>query len=77
MTNLHTTTTERFIAFYYGECDLFEKLELDFFLSENLNANKQYASISDQLQELNSISLSSPSKNSIESILAYSRSKIA
>lgn len=63
---------ELYLQFYYGECDLFERLEIENELETNVRANHQYATfysgLLDQLKTL------SPKQSSIDKILAYAKS---
>lgn len=70
MNNLHTE--ENFIRYYYGETDLFETMEIDFQLTDDINSNLEYSIFSDQMQLLDTVSYN-PSQNSLDNILAHSK----
>lgn len=70
MNNLHTE--ENYLRYYYGEADLFETLESDFQLSDDISSNINYSHFVEQIQILDRLSIQ-PSQNSIENILAYSK----
>jgi hypothetical protein len=74
MNNLHTE--EIFIRYYYGECDLFETMEIDFLLTDNLDSNHSYSQLAEQMQLLNAISIPAPQKV-IDKILDYSKSGVS
>lgn len=70
MNNLHTE--ENFIRYYYGETDLFETMEIDFQLTDDINSNLEYSIFSDQMQLLDTVAYN-PSQNSLDNILAHSK----
>lgn len=72
MNNLHTEET--YIRYYYGESDLFETMEIDFLLTDDIEANMDYSEFSNNIQLLDTVKLV-PSQNAIDKILAYSQIK--
>ncbi|MBK8701402.1 MAG: hypothetical protein IPN29_18395 [Saprospiraceae bacterium] len=70
MTRLYTEET--LIKFYYGECDLFETLEIEHSLENIPTINQEYAKLYTEILALSFPKLS-PKQSTIDRILAYSR----
>jgi hypothetical protein len=64
-------TELQFIKYYYGECDLFETLEIEYALSEDFQLHEWFTEIQASLNELDAIS-ESPSDLCLQNIFAYS-----
>ncbi len=62
----------KFLRFYYGECDILDRLEIENELETNVRANHQYATFYAGL--LDNLKTLSPKQSSIDKILAYARS---
>ena len=65
-------TEETLIKFYYEECDILEKLEIENMLENDLDTNISYAVLYGNILNLPALKLS-PSISSTEKILAYSK----
>ncbi|MBK9737279.1 MAG: hypothetical protein IPO92_20945 [Saprospiraceae bacterium] len=68
----HNYTDVQLISFLYNECDLFEKLEIEFAMEDDSTLMETYAEMKQGLKVLPSV-LFSPKKSSIDAILAYSK----
>jgi len=64
-------TELQFIKYYYGECDLFETLEIEYAFSEDYELYERFLETQASLNELDEISLK-PSELSLQNIFAYS-----
>lgn len=62
----------KFLRFYYGECDITDRLEIENELETNVRANHQYAAFYTDL--LDNLKTLSPRQSSVDKILAYARS---
>jgi hypothetical protein len=69
----HGYTENQIIKFIYKECDLFEKLEMEFAMEEDSTLMESYESLLMGYKSLPKITFS-PKKSSIDAILAYSYS---
>ena len=67
----HTYTEDHLIRFYYKECDLFERLEIEFALEDDSTLMDDYLSVRNALNILPDVRFS-PAKKTLDSILAYS-----
>jgi hypothetical protein len=65
-------TEFKLLRYYYCETDLFETLEIEHALEEDIDLKYEYKAISESLNQLNDISYS-PSQSSIQNILDYSK----
>ena len=68
----HTYTETHLLRFYYKECDLFEKLEMEFAMEDDSTLCDEYKDLCQTLNELPK-ALFSPQKKTLDAILAYSR----
>jgi hypothetical protein len=69
----HNYTENHIIQFIYKECDLFEKLEMEFAMDEDSTLMESYESLMKGYKSLPKVTFS-PKKSSIDAILAYSYS---
>ena len=69
----HNYTENQIIQFIYKECDLFEKLEMEFAMDEDSTLMESYESLMKGYKTLPKVTFS-PKKSSIDAILAYSYS---
>lgn len=67
----HTYTQNHLIRFYYKECDLFERLEMEFAMDDDSTLMQDYHDVRTNLNELPKVTFS-PRKSTIDAILAYS-----
>lgn len=65
-------TDETLLHFYYGECEMLDAIEIESNLESDVTLNHQYASIYNDILDLNSLNLS-PSNNTVKNILQYSK----
>jgi hypothetical protein len=65
-------TEETLIQFYYEECDLLDKFEIENVLETDLESNLQYSLIYQEIQSLRG-DLLSPKNTSLINILEYSK----
>jgi hypothetical protein len=63
---------ESLIAFYYDECDILEKFEIEDALENNIHLNKKYYSLSEELTNLRSLTMK-PKTRTLDKVLSYSR----
>jgi len=68
----HAYTEQNIIRFIYKECDLFEKLELEFALEDDSTLMNSYRELYLGYKALPKV-LFKPKKRTIENILAYSK----
>lgn len=62
------------LKFIYNECDLFEKLETEYALSQNPTLRKEYNALRKTVHSLSKLKMS-PSRNSLNNVLLYSKIK--
>jgi hypothetical protein len=67
----HTYTDQQIIRFIYSECDLFEKLEMEFAMEDDSTLLETYHELKEGFDALPRVTFS-PRKSSIDAILAYS-----
>lgn len=72
----HTYTNTHIIRFLYNECDLFEKLEMEFAMEEDCTLRGKYLHLKKSFDSLPKVTFS-PKKSSIDAVLAYSKKSIA
>ena len=65
-------TELKLIKFIYGECDLFETLEMEFALEEDYLLRERYYELLDETSMLFSACMS-PSDNTVQRVLEYSK----
>ncbi len=68
----HHYTQNQIIQFIYKECDLFEKLEMEFAMEDDSSLLESYEDLMYSYKQLPKLSLS-PSRKCVENILEYSR----
>lgn len=68
----HTYTDQQIIKFIYKECDLFEKLEMEFAMEDDSTLLESYHEFKKGFDALPRVTFR-PRKSSLEAILAYSR----
>ena len=66
-----TYTEEKLIQFIYGECDILERLEIQDAIENDIFLKDSYLSLLDAYKLLPKVKFS-PSKRTIEKIIAYS-----
>ncbi|MBK9151949.1 MAG: hypothetical protein IPM26_13570 [Saprospiraceae bacterium] len=71
----HAYTESQLLRFYYKECDLFERLEIEFALAEDSTLCEDYKAMCQTLNELPKAHFS-PKKKTLDAILAYSNSEV-
>jgi len=71
----HAYTEEHLIRFMYKECDIFEKLEIEFAMEDDSTLLDSYHSLLETRQLLPGV-LFSPSKKTINKVLAYSNESL-
>ena len=62
---------EKFIRFYYGECDLFDQLEIEHELESNVRTNHHYAKFYTEI--LDKMVTLSHKQSTLDKILAYAK----
>jgi hypothetical protein len=67
----HKYTQNNIIQFIYKECDLFERLEMEFALEDDSTFMESYQELLDGYTTLPKVSFS-PKTSSVDVILAYS-----
>jgi len=67
----HAYTEEQLIRFMYKECDIFEKLEIEFAMEDDSTLMNSYQKLLHGIQSLPGVKFS-PSKSTINNILKYS-----
>lgn len=72
----HNYTENNIIRFVYKECDLFEKLEMEFAMEEDSTLLEEYNTMMVSYCTLPKV-LFSPKKSTLDAILAYSASSNA
>ena len=72
----HHYTENQLIQFLYKECDLFDKLEMEFAMEGDSTLLEEYNDMMLSYHTLPKV-LFSPKKSSIDAILAYSNSGLA
>ena len=65
-------TEETLIRYYYSETDLFETLEIEHALEEDIDLRFEFGMVKDTLGLLNT-PLYSPSQKTISTIMAYAK----
>lgn len=68
----HAYTFYPIISYIYKELDLFDKLEIEFALDEDSTLMEEYSELKEGFKTLPDVRFS-PSKKSIDNILAYSQ----
>ena len=61
------------LRYYYHETDLFETLEIEHAMDEDIDLRFEFKMMKSLLDELPSTTIMSPSSQSIDRILAYSK----
>jgi len=72
----HNYTQNNILTFIYNECDLFEKLEIEFAMEDDSTLMEEYNDMMLSYHTLPKV-LFSPKKSCIDAILAYSKSVVA
>ena len=72
----HNYTENHIVRFIYKECDLFEKLEMEFAMEDDSTLMEEYSDMMIAYHTLPKV-LFSPKKSCIDAILAYSKSCVA
>ena len=72
----HNYTENNILRFIYKECDLFEKLEMEFAMEDDSTLLEEYNDMMLSYHTLPKV-LFSPKKSSIDAILAYSKAGVA
>ncbi len=72
----HDYTENNIIRFIYKECDLFEKLEMEFAMEDDSTLLESYHELMNGYTSLPKVTFS-PKKSSLDAILAYSGKAIA
>lgn len=67
----HTYTQNKLVRFIYKECDLFERLEMEFSMEEDSTLMESYADLKDGFNTLPKVTFS-PKKKTLDAILKYS-----
>ncbi|MBK9256530.1 MAG: hypothetical protein IPM42_13665 [Saprospiraceae bacterium] len=67
----HAYTEEQLIRFMYKECDIFEKLEIEFAMEDDSTLMNSYQKLLHGIQALPGVKFG-PSKSTINNILKYS-----
>ena len=68
----HNYTDVQLISFLYNECDLFQKLEIEFAMEDDSTLMETYTEMKQVLKVLPDV-LFSPKKSCIDAILSYSK----
>lgn len=76
MAEIYTYQKNMLVKFIYGECDLFETLEVEHALQEDKAFKAEFLRLKNTLAVLKNTSYS-PSKKSMNVITAYSKKKSA
>jgi hypothetical protein len=66
----HNYTDEKLIQLIYGECDIFERLEMEYSLENDLCLRENYEELYKAYQSLPKVKFS-PLTSSINNILSY------
>lgn len=69
-------TSEKLIQFIYGECDLFERLEIENALLHDLGLRGEYDSLHASYKKLPKV-LFSPTTETVNTILAFASSQLS
>ncbi|MBC7885669.1 MAG: hypothetical protein H7X99_09355 [Saprospiraceae bacterium] len=72
----HYYTENHLIRFIYKECDLFEKLEMEFAMEDDSTLMQTYDDMLTSFHMLPKV-LFSPKKSAIDAILEYSKTAMA
>jgi len=82
LTNLETSymeqdyTSEKIIQYIYGECDLFERLEIENALLHDLGLRGEYQELRDAYRALPKVTFS-PATETVNSILAFANNQLS
>lgn len=71
----HSYTSEKLIQLIYGECDIFDRLEMEYSIQNDLGLRREYEDIKSSFNALPKVKFS-PKNGVMRNILNFSKSSL-